>query len=73
MTRAFVAGAVGGVFEAGGVLNGEAVGVEGVGGDDAFLREAGSVVEGFGLFKTGVAEGGDGFLEGHGVFVGPAV
>ena len=73
MARAFVAGAVGGVFEPGGVLDGEAVGEEGVGSDDAFLGEAGAVVEGFGLFETGVAEGGDGVLEGGGVFGGPAV
>ena len=56
-----------GVLEAGGVLGGEAVGVEGVGGDDFFVGEA--LFVGLGLVVLGgdFCEGGNGGAESGGI------
>ncbi|MGL4399441.1 MAG: hypothetical protein ACRCXD_06210, partial [Luteolibacter sp.] len=53
--------------EAGGVLEGEAVGVEGVGGDGFFVGEAEFLVFGFVLLGGDFCEGGDGLTKGGGI------
>jgi hypothetical protein len=62
----------GGVLEAGGVLDGEAVCIEGVGLDDFLVGEAEAVIEGLFLLMCLAAEGGDGVAEEGAVGGDPA-
>ena len=62
----------GGVLEAGGVLDGQAIAEKGVGGYDLFLGEAEAVVAGFFVLEIDPGETGDGVAEGGGIGGDPA-
>ena len=56
-----------GELEAGGVLDGETMGVEGVGADDFFVGHAEAVVAGSFFFESAVVEVGNGLAEADGI------
>jgi hypothetical protein len=57
----------GGILKAGGVLEGEAIFVEGVCGDDFHVGEAEAFVTGLGMFSASAVEGGAGIAEKGGI------